>query len=80
MERYRTTDVLGPNLKEWKKDAFRGADGIQLFYRKVGTGNSTAVYLHGGPLSLADGGYSLDALAVGRTLLVACRSEFISMA
>ena len=49
---------------------FPGADGVQLFYRKVGTGNPTAVYLHGGPASLADGGYSLDALAAGRTLFV----------
>ena len=48
---------------------FPGADGVQLFYRKVGTGNPTAVYLHGGPASLADGGYSLDALAAGRTLI-----------
>jgi pimeloyl-ACP methyl ester carboxylesterase len=48
---------------------FPGADGVQLFYRKVGTGGPTAVYLHGGPASLADGGYSLDALAAGRTLI-----------
>ena len=48
---------------------FPGADGVQLFYRKVGIGGPAAVYLHGGPTSLADGGYSLDALAAGRTLI-----------
>jgi pimeloyl-ACP methyl ester carboxylesterase len=48
---------------------FPGADGVKLFYRKVGTGPETAVYLHGGPLNLADGGYALDALAEGRTLI-----------
>jgi proline iminopeptidase len=48
---------------------FNGADGIRLFYRKVGAGPETAVYLHGGPSSLADGGYELDALAAGRTLI-----------
>lgn len=49
---------------------FLGADSVQLFYRKIGTGPSTAVYLHGGPgSSLADGGYEWDALATGRTLI-----------
>jgi pimeloyl-ACP methyl ester carboxylesterase len=48
---------------------FPGAEGVQLFYRKVGIGSPPAVYLHGGPTSLADGGYSLDALAAGRTLI-----------
>jgi len=47
---------------------FPGADGVRLFYRKVGTGKDVVVYLHGGPSNMADGGYSLDALAVGRTL------------
>ena len=48
---------------------FPGADSVQLFYREVGTGASTAVYLHGGPMNLADGGYEWDALAAGRTLI-----------
>lgn len=48
---------------------FTGADGVQLFYRKVGSGPQTVVYLHGGPLSMADGGYEWDALAEGRTLI-----------
>jgi len=48
---------------------FTGADSIQLFYRKLGSGSQTVVYLHGGPLSMADGGYEWDALADGRTLI-----------
>ena len=48
---------------------FPGAGGLQLFYRKVGTGAETAVFLHGGPANMSDGGYSLDALAAGRTLI-----------
>jgi proline iminopeptidase len=48
---------------------FPGANGIKLFYRKVGTGSATAVYLHGGPADMSDGGYELDALAQGRTLI-----------
>ena len=42
---------------------FSGTDGLQLFYRKVGTGADTAVFLHGGPANMSDGGYSLDGLA-----------------
>lgn len=48
---------------------FSGVDSVQLFYRKVGTGASAAVYLHGGPMNLADGGYEWDALATGRMLV-----------
>lgn len=48
---------------------FPGADGVRLFYRRVGQGRETAVYLHGGPTSMSDGGYELDALARGRTLI-----------
>ena len=50
---------------------FRGADGVRLFYRKVGTGKSTVVFLHGGPgLGINDGGYDMEPLARGRTLLM----------
>jgi proline iminopeptidase len=48
---------------------FPGADGIRLFYRKVGAGPTAAIYLHGGPWSMADGGYEWDALADGVTLI-----------
>lgn len=48
---------------------FPGADGVRLFYRKVGTGPETAVFLHGGPWDMSDGGYELDELAHDRTLI-----------
>jgi proline iminopeptidase len=50
---------------------FRGADGVRLFYRKVGTGKNTVVFLHGGPgLGINDGGHDMEPLARGRTLLM----------
>jgi proline iminopeptidase len=48
---------------------FPGADSLQLFYRIVGQGPETALYLHGGPLNMNDGGYELDSLSQGRRLL-----------
>lgn len=48
---------------------FPGADSVQLHLRQVGSGPTTAVYLHGGPISMADGGYEWDSLALGRTLI-----------
>lgn len=49
---------------------FTGSDGNRLFYRRVGAGQPTAVYLHGGPINMNDGGYEIDRLARGRTLLM----------
>lgn len=50
---------------------FTGADGVSLFYRKVGVGKEVLVFLHGGPgLSIGDGGYDVERLAKGRTLLM----------
>ncbi len=50
---------------------FRGADGVRLFYRKVGTDKNTVVFVHGGPgLGINDGGYDMEPLARGRTLLM----------
>jgi proline iminopeptidase len=63
---------------------FPGADGVRLFYRQVGSGKDVAVYLHGGPgLAMEDGGYDLEPLAKGRTLILydqrGCgRSELVS--
>ena len=48
-----------------------GADGVRLFYRKVGSGPRLVVYLHGGPGSNFRGnGTDMDPLAEGRTLLM----------
>lgn len=43
---------------------FSGADNVRLFYRVVGKGSRTIVFVHGGPgLGIDDGGYDLEALA-----------------
>lgn len=65
-EQQQLAEVEGPQVEE---GYFPGADGVRLFYRKVGAGSETAVYLHGGPFSMADGGYELDQLADERTLI-----------
>ena len=50
---------------------FNGADGVRLFYRRVGTGRKTVVFLHGGPgLGIGDGGYDMEPLARKRVLLM----------
>src|SRR5688572_13583463 len=50
---------------------FKGADGVRLFYRKVGKGKNTVVFLHGGPgLGIGDGGYDMEPLARNRVLLM----------
>jgi proline iminopeptidase len=51
--------------------SFVAADGVRLFYRRLGSGHETVVFLHGGPgLSMEDGGYAMDPLARGRTLIM----------
>ena len=63
---------------------FNGAGGVRLFYRRVGTGKTVLVFLHGGPgLGIGDGGYDMEMLARGRTLLMydqrgSGRSEIVS--
>jgi proline iminopeptidase len=47
-----------------------GSDGNRLFYRKLGAGQPTLVYLHGGPINMNDGGYEIDRLGRGRTLIM----------
>jgi proline iminopeptidase len=53
-----------------EEGSFTGADGNRLFYRKLGASPPTVVYLHGGPINMNDGGYEIDRLASGRTLLM----------
>ena len=48
-----------------------GADGVRLFYRRVGLGEDVLIYLHGGPGSNFRGnGDLMDALARGRTVIM----------
>jgi proline iminopeptidase len=50
---------------------FAGVDGIRLFYRRVGRGRDTLVFLHGGPGSNFRGsGDFMEPLAAGRTLIM----------
>lgn len=50
---------------------FPAADGVRLFYRKVGNGKTVVVCLHGGPgLNIASGCLDAEPLARGRTLLM----------
>lgn len=63
---------------------FNGAEGVRLFYRRVGNGKNVVVFLHGGPgLGIGDGGYNMEMLARSRTLLMydqrgSGRSEIVS--
>lgn len=42
----------------------QGKDGVQLFYRMVGGGKDTLVFVHGGPgLSMEDGTLDIEMLA-----------------
>jgi proline iminopeptidase len=48
-----------------------GADGVRLFYRKLGSGSDFVVFLHGGPgLSMHDGGSSIEPLSRDHTLIL----------
>lgn len=50
---------------------FTGADGVRLFYRKLGGGRDFVVFLHGGPgLSMGDGGYAMRPLGERHTLIL----------
>lgn len=50
---------------------FTAADGVHIFYRKLGAGHDFVVFLHGGPgLSMGDGGYAMRPLAKRHTLIL----------
>ena len=47
-----------------KQGYFQGKDGVQLFYRMVGDGKDTVVWLHGGPgLNIGNGALENEILA-----------------
>ena len=59
---------VGPSVEE---GYLMGADGVRLFYRKLGSGSDFVVFLHGGPgASMHDGGYSMDPLAKHHVLIM----------
>lgn len=61
-----------------------GADGVRIFYRKVGRGDEVVVCVHGGPgLNMASGCRDTEPLAHGRTVIMydqrgSGRSELVS--
>lgn len=47
-----------------KQGYYQGKDGVQLFYRIIGSGKDTIVFVHGGPgLSMDDGALNIEMLA-----------------
>src|SRR5215207_7637042 len=48
---------------------FTGADGVRLFYRKLGSGTDVVVVLHGGPGGTMHNGEEVAPLAKGRTAI-----------
>jgi proline iminopeptidase len=61
-----------------------GADGVRLYYRRIGEGRPAIVYLHGGPgQNFNGGGPEMEPLAASRSLVLydqrgAGRSEVVS--
>jgi proline iminopeptidase len=53
-----------PSGLSLKQGYLQGKDGVQLFYRVVGSGKDTIVFLHGGPgMSMEDGALDFEMLA-----------------
>ncbi|MEM9528801.1 MAG: alpha/beta hydrolase, partial [Bacteroidota bacterium] len=47
-----------------KQGYFEGKDGVQLFFRMVGSGKDTLVFVHGGPgLGVDDGALDIELIA-----------------
>jgi proline iminopeptidase len=65
--RFPKASAYGPVVEGY----FPGADGVRLFYRRVGSGTNRVVFLHGGPgLGIGDGGYDMEPLAPDRVLFM----------
>jgi proline iminopeptidase len=61
-----TTSLLYPPYHDLPtvEGYFPGADNVRLFYRMVGKGKKTIVFLHGGPgMGIEDGALDLEAVA-----------------
>jgi proline iminopeptidase len=52
-----------PNKQELKQGYFQGEDGVQLFYRIVGSGKDTLVFVHGGPIGIEDAALDYEIIA-----------------
>ncbi|GAA4402586.1 hypothetical protein GCM10023187_17810 [Nibrella viscosa] len=52
-----------PGKLQLKQGYFPGKDGVQLFYRIVGSGKDTIVFVHGGPIGIEDGALDMEVIA-----------------
>ena len=52
-----------PDNQELKQGYFQGEDGVQLFYRIVGSGKDTLVFVHGGPIGIEDAALDYEVIA-----------------
>lgn len=52
-----------PDKQELKQGYFQGEDGVQLFYRIVGSGKDTLVFVHGGPIGIEDAALDYEVIA-----------------
>lgn len=53
-----------PNNLKLEQGYFQAKDGVQLFYRMVGSGKDTIVFIHGGPgVGIHDGAMDIELLA-----------------
>ena len=53
-----------PNNLKLEQGYFQAKDGVQLFYRMVGSGKDTIVFIHGGPgVGIHDGAMDIEVLA-----------------
>lgn len=53
-----------PNNLKLEQGYFQATDGVQLFYRMVGSGKDTIVFIHGGPgVGIHDGAMDIELLA-----------------
>lgn len=52
-----------PNGLVLKQGYFSGQEGVQLFYRMVGSGKDTLVFVHGGPIGIEDAALDLERIA-----------------
>ena len=81
----QTAPAEGDSLPT-REGHFTGADGVQLYYRLVGSGTDTVVVLHGGPGTGMREGFDLEGLSGrGHALLLydqrgAGQSELVSSA
>jgi proline iminopeptidase len=65
--RPRVPEFSGPETEGY----FTGADGVRLFYRRIGGGKAETVFLHGGPgINMHDGDCYFESLGEDRPIIM----------